>query len=126
MKLDGSNLPALTSLPALGIDAGQVRTQPISLTDPNLDGGDKLLGDAPLTAGPTRVSVVESPRERLTKARRNGRCAGGPYRRLSHRPGYRAGSAIVASCLRFADGRGVMFRQSENGRMSEALRECGL
>ena len=67
VKLDGSNLPALTSLPALGIDAGLVRTQPISLTDPNLDGGDKLLGDAPLAAGPTRVSVVESPRERLTK-----------------------------------------------------------
>ncbi|MES5047410.1 DUF459 domain-containing protein [Rhizobium nepotum] len=65
VKLDGSNLPALTSLPALGIDAGQVRTQPISLTDPDLDGGDKLLGDA--SAGPARVSVVESPRERLTK-----------------------------------------------------------
>ena len=62
MKLDGSNLPALTSLPALGIDAGQVRTQPISVTDPDLDGGDSLLGDKP-----ARLSVIESPRERLTK-----------------------------------------------------------
>jgi hypothetical protein len=79
VKLDGSNLPALTSLPALGIDAGQVRTQPISLTDPNLDGGDKLLGDAPLAAGPTRVSVVESPRERLTK---RGEMADAPAGRI--------------------------------------------
>ncbi|MNS54304.1 hypothetical protein D3C72_870880 [compost metagenome] len=79
VKLDGSNLPALTSLPALGIDAGQVRTQPISLTDPNLDGGDKLLGDAPLTSGPTRVSVVESPRERLTK---RGEMADAPAGRI--------------------------------------------
>ncbi|MCZ7862095.1 SGNH/GDSL hydrolase family protein [Agrobacterium salinitolerans] len=79
VKLDGSNLPALTSLPALGIDAGQVRTQPISLTDPNLDGGDKLLGDAPLAAGPARVSVVESPRERLTK---RGEMADAPAGRI--------------------------------------------
>ena len=61
--LDGSNLPALTSLPALGIDAQQVRTQPISLTDPDLDGGDVLLGDKPAP----RLSVTESPREKLTK-----------------------------------------------------------
>ncbi len=61
--LDGSNLPALTSLPALGIDAQQVRTQPISLTDPDLDGGDVLLGDKPAA----KFSVVPSPRERLTK-----------------------------------------------------------
>lgn len=79
MKLDGSNLPALTSLPALGIDAGQVRTQPISLTDPALDGGDKLLGDVPLSAAPTRVSVVESPRERLTK---RGEMADAPAGRI--------------------------------------------
>ncbi|EGP55295.1 hypothetical protein Agau_L100405 [Agrobacterium tumefaciens F2] len=79
VKLDGSNLPALTSLPALGIDAGQVRTQPISLTDPNLDGGDRLLGDTPATAGPTRVSVVESPRERLTK---RGEMADAPAGRI--------------------------------------------
>ncbi|WP_288425442.1 DUF459 domain-containing protein [uncultured Agrobacterium sp.] len=63
MKLDGSNLPSLTSLPALGIDAQQVRTQPISLTDPDLDGGDKLLGDRPAA----KFSVVETPRERLTR-----------------------------------------------------------
>lgn len=61
--LDGSNLPALTSLPALGIDAQQVRTQPISLTDPDLDGGDVLLGDKPAT----KLSITESPREKLTK-----------------------------------------------------------
>nr|WP_320195031.1 DUF459 domain-containing protein [Agrobacterium rosae]MDX8313438.1 DUF459 domain-containing protein [Agrobacterium rosae] len=63
MKLDGSNLPALTSLPALGIDAQQVRTQPISLTDPDLDGGDILLGGKT----PPKLSVTESPREKLTK-----------------------------------------------------------
>ena len=63
MKLDGGNLPALTSLPALGIDAQQVRTQPISLTDPDLDGGDVLLGDKPVT----KLSVTETPREKLTK-----------------------------------------------------------
>lgn len=56
-----------------------MRTQPISLTDPNLDGGDKLLGDAPLAAGPTRVSVVESPRERLTK---RGEMADAPAGRI--------------------------------------------
>ncbi|NTJ44018.1 DUF459 domain-containing protein [Agrobacterium larrymoorei] len=63
MKLDGSNLPSLTSLPALGIDAQQVRTQPISLTDPDLDGGDTLLGDKPVA----KFSVVETPREKLTR-----------------------------------------------------------
>ena len=63
MTLDGSNLPALTSLPALGIDAQQVRTQPISLTDPDLDGGDALLGDKPAP----RLTVTESPREKLTR-----------------------------------------------------------
>lgn len=63
MKLDGSNLPALTSLPALGIDAQQVRTQPISLTDPDLDGGDVLLGDKPTA----KYSIAETPREKLTK-----------------------------------------------------------
>ncbi len=62
--LDGSSLPALTSLPALGIDAQQVRTQPISLTDPDLDGGDSLLGGKP---APAKFSVVETPREKLTK-----------------------------------------------------------
>ncbi len=79
VKLDGSNLPALTSLPALGIDAGQVRTQPISLTDPALDGGDKLLGDVPPSPTPARVSVVESPRERLT---RRGEMADAPAGRI--------------------------------------------
>jgi hypothetical protein len=74
MKLDGSNLPALTSLPALGIDAGQVRTQPISVTDPDLDGGDTLLGDKP-----ARLSVIESPRERLTK---RGELADAPLGRV--------------------------------------------
>ena len=62
--LDGSNLPSLTSLPAMGIDAQQVRTQPISLTDPDLDGGDALLGGK---QAPAKFSVVETPRERLTK-----------------------------------------------------------
>lgn len=79
VKLEGSNLPSLTSLPALGIDAGQVRTQPISLTDPALDGGERLLGDPSTTSAPTRFPVTESPRERLT---RRGEMADAPAGRI--------------------------------------------
>jgi hypothetical protein len=73
-SLDGSNLPALVSLPALGIDAGQVRTQPINVTDPELDGGTVLLGDKPMA-----ISVKESPRELLV---RRGEIAKAPLGRI--------------------------------------------
>jgi uncharacterized protein len=72
--LNASNLPALASLPALGIDAGQVRTQPISLTDPELDGGNALLGDKPAPA-----TLRETPRELLIK---RGEMADAPLGRV--------------------------------------------
>ncbi|OHV84651.1 DUF459 domain-containing protein [Rhizobium sp. LCM 4573] len=59
VKLDGSNLPALATLPPA---ANAVPTQPISLADPELDGGTDLLG-----AGQLPVSLVQSPRELLVK-----------------------------------------------------------
>jgi hypothetical protein len=40
-----------------------VRTQPISLVDPNLDGGADLLGAAP----PQSASLAESPRDKLVR-----------------------------------------------------------
>lgn len=72
--LNAGNLPALTSLPALGIDAGRVRTQPISLTDPELDGGNALLGDKPAP-----VTIRETPRELLIK---RGEMADAPLGRV--------------------------------------------
>ncbi|MFB9952472.1 DUF459 domain-containing protein [Rhizobium puerariae] len=60
VKLDGSNLPPLSTLPNA---AGQtVPAHPISLSDPELDGGKDLLGAAPLPA-----VAVETPRDRLVK-----------------------------------------------------------
>lgn len=60
IKLDGDNLPALSSLPALGVDPVEIRTQPVNVTDPELDGGKELLG----TAAP-QLAVVETPRQKL-------------------------------------------------------------
>lgn len=84
--LNAGNLPALTSLPALGIDAGQVRTQPISLTDPELDGGKVLLGDKP-----PAVNIRETPRELLIK---RGEMADAPQGRVDD---YRMPAADTAS-----------------------------
>lgn len=60
VELDASNLPELQILPPSPTAA--VPVQPISLTDPELDGGSELLGAAPLPA-----SIVESPRDMLVK-----------------------------------------------------------
>ena len=60
VKLNGTNLPPLATLPNA---AGQtVPAVPISLSDPELDGGKDLLGAAPLPA-----VAVETPRDKLVK-----------------------------------------------------------
>ncbi|WP_105383232.1 SGNH/GDSL hydrolase family protein [Neorhizobium alkalisoli] len=60
VKLDGTNLPPLTTLPAAPGQA--VPVHPISLSDPELDGGKDLLG-----AGPLPTVMVETPRDKLIK-----------------------------------------------------------
>jgi hypothetical protein len=54
------SLPALTALPSPANPAAP--TQPISLLDPELDGGSELLG-----ASPPPASLVESPRDKLVR-----------------------------------------------------------
>ncbi|MEF0940693.1 SGNH/GDSL hydrolase family protein [Rhizobium sp. BR 362] len=62
-RLDtGNQLPAeQVNLPPAELEK-ITRTQPVSLSDPNLDGGAQLLG-----GGPARTSVTESPRDLLVK-----------------------------------------------------------
>jgi hypothetical protein len=60
INLDGSNLPALSSLPDAGANPAEIRTQPISITDPELDGGAELLGSKPQP-----IVIAETPRQRL-------------------------------------------------------------
>jgi len=72
VKLDGSNLPALSILP--GTPDQVIPTQPISLSDPELDGGKVLLGAAP----PPTV-LVETPRDKLV---RRGELAPAPAGRI--------------------------------------------
>ena len=60
VKLDDSNLPDLQALPPSPTAA--IPVQPISLMDPDLDGGSELLGAAPPPA-----PIVESPRDMLVK-----------------------------------------------------------
>lgn len=62
IKLDGSNLPALSTLPDLGVNASEIRTQPINVTDPELDGGKVLLGEKPVA-----LQIAESPRQKLVQ-----------------------------------------------------------
>lgn len=62
IKLDGNNLPALTTLPDLGVNASEIRTQPINVTDPDLDGGEILLGERPAP-----LQIAETPRQRLVQ-----------------------------------------------------------
>ncbi|MGF9563330.1 DUF459 domain-containing protein [Neorhizobium sp. JUb45] len=59
INLDGSNLPALPVLPGTPITA-VVSTQPIALSDPDLDGGKDLLG----ASAPTPANT-QSPRDLL-------------------------------------------------------------
>lgn len=57
-QLPQSDLPTVTT-PDVAV-AAIVETKPVSLTDPSLDGGDQLLGGAPVPSTPS-----ESPRDRL-------------------------------------------------------------
>lgn len=61
MTLDGGNLPELKSLPPSQMQ-NIVSTQPINMTDPDLDGGTKLLGDEP-----PPPAAFPSPRENLVQ-----------------------------------------------------------
>ena len=60
VTLDGSNLPELQVLPPSATTA--IPVQPISLMDPELDGGSELLG-----AAPPPPQLVETPRDMLVK-----------------------------------------------------------
>ncbi|MGV8939746.1 MAG: GDSL-type esterase/lipase family protein [Allorhizobium sp.] len=84
LRLDASNLPELISLPPSGMSA-IVRTQPIDLSDPELDGGKTLLGGRPPAA-----SVIPSPRDRLVK---NGEVSQAPAGRVDDFVVLRTGSA---------------------------------
>lgn len=61
LRLDADNLPELISLPPSEM-RNVVRTQPINLTDPALDGSAELLGAGPLAASP-----IPSPRDQLVQ-----------------------------------------------------------
>ena len=60
LRLDDSNLPELQTLAPTRANA--VPVQPISLSDPELDGGKELLG-----ASKPPASLVESPRDMLVR-----------------------------------------------------------
>ncbi len=84
VKLDGSNLPALSTLPAA--PGQQVPTHPISLSDPELDGGKDLLG-----AGPLPSVMAETPRDKLV---RRGELGPAPAGRIDD---YRVPAASAAT-----------------------------
>lgn len=59
--LDAESLPEIFMPPAPGDTlAAVMRTRPVAMTDPDLDGGSALLGEMPATA-----SLVRSPRDQL-------------------------------------------------------------
>lgn len=59
--LDSANFPEIFMPPAPGENAAAVvRTLPVAMTDPALDGGSALLSEMPATAG-----LVRSPRDQL-------------------------------------------------------------
>ncbi|MBB4566492.1 SGNH/GDSL hydrolase family protein [Rhizobium leucaenae] len=86
IRLDtGNQLPAeQVNLPPSELEK-ITRTQPVSLSDPNLDGGAQLLGGAP-----ARASVTESPRDLLVK---KGQMAPAPTGRVDD---YRLPTATTA------------------------------
>lgn len=61
VRLDAGNLPVLLDLPPAETQ-NLVRTQPIDLFDPELDGASELLGATPLP-----VASIPSPREQLVR-----------------------------------------------------------
>ena len=61
--LGPDNLPELSSMPTAPVEAtNPVRTLPVSMTDPDLDGGSTLLGGPP-----QQVNVTPTPRDLLVK-----------------------------------------------------------
>lgn len=58
--IDAKNFPEIFMPPAPGENATVIRTLPVAMTDPDLDGGSALLGEMPATAG-----LIRSPRDRL-------------------------------------------------------------
>lgn len=58
--LDLANFPEIFMPPPPGENAAIIRTLPVAMTDPDLDGGAALLGEMPASA-----SLVRSPRDRL-------------------------------------------------------------
>lgn len=59
--LGAENLPEIFMPPAPGdAPAAIMRTRPVAMTDPDLDGGSALLGEMPATA-----SLIRSPRDQL-------------------------------------------------------------
>ena len=59
--LDSANFPEIFMPPAPGENpAAMLRTLPVAMTDPDLDGGSALLGEMPASA-----SLVRSPRDKL-------------------------------------------------------------
>lgn len=60
IRLDAGDLPLLSSLPPQA--EIPVKTQPISLSDPALDGGETLLG---ASASPPKTATTDSPRDLL-------------------------------------------------------------
>ena len=61
VRLDASNLPDLINLPPSEVQK-IIQTQPISLSDPDLDGGTELLGGKP-----PPPATIQSPRELLVE-----------------------------------------------------------
>ncbi|TCL69700.1 hypothetical protein EV286_108275 [Rhizobium sp. BK251] len=72
-RLDSGSLPGTINLPPSEFNA-IVRTQPISLSDPELDGGSELLG-----GGAMPVTVNKSPRDLLVES---GKMAPAPAGRV--------------------------------------------
>ena len=61
VAFDSANLPEIFMPPAPGENAAAIiRTMPVAMTDPDLDGGSALLGEMPASA-----SLVRSPRDML-------------------------------------------------------------
>ncbi|MDF1607886.1 DUF459 domain-containing protein [Hoeflea sp. YIM 152468] len=58
--LDSANFPEIFMPPPPGENTAVVRTLPVAMTDPELDGGAALLAEMPATA-----SLVRSPRDKL-------------------------------------------------------------
>jgi hypothetical protein len=75
-RLDASNLPDLINLPPSEIQK-IIQTQPISLSDPDLDGGAELLGGGK----PPAAAPIQSPRDRLVE---RGEMAPAPAGRIDN------------------------------------------